>query len=314
MSNFYDLVGSSPCEAPCEKGEKIQTTKSNMKWNDATTNEVSCWAKTGTTYFPVSGMANKIESGVYRCQLSDHGVCFEKMNIQVDNLLNLPDSATKSILNEFQNFWKLSNKFEERGFVFKRGFLLWGPPGSGKTSAVWQLIEILSKKYDGIVLWVDNPQITMEGAKIIRKIEPNRPIVTVMEDLEALVMNYGEHGLLAFLDGETQISNIVHVATTNYPEHLDKRFVDRPSRFDTIMYVGMPSAEARREYFKAKEPSLDYITLDRWVNKSEGMSIAHLREIIVAIKCFEQDEETVFSRLENMKQKISSKDGRKIGF
>src|SRR5581483_10359657 len=145
---------------------------------------------------------------------------------------------------------------------------------------------------------------------VLRRIEPARPMISIMEDLDALVQRHGDHGFLALLDGETQISNVVHVATTNYPEYLDRRFVDRPSRFDTIMLVDMPAAEARRVYFKAKEPALDDVTLARWVKRSEGYSIAHLREVIVAARCFEQPEDEVFQRLDEMRSEAIASDGR----
>jgi SpoVK/Ycf46/Vps4 family AAA+-type ATPase len=106
------------------------------------------------------------------------------------------------------------------------------------------------------------------------------------------------------LDGENQIENVVHIATTNYPYLLDRRFIDRPSRFDTIKKVGMPSAAARKIYFQHKEPELDEEVIDRWVNNSNGYSIAHLREICVATQCLKQPEEHVFERLDKMKEVI----------
>ena len=35
-----------------------------------------------------------------------------------------------------------------------------------------------------------------------------------------MIQNFGEHGLLSLLDGEHQVSNVVVLATTNYPELL----------------------------------------------------------------------------------------------
>jgi len=62
---------------------------------------------------------------------------------------------------------------------------------------------------------------------------------------------------------------------------------DRPSRFDLIKQIGMPSAAARRAYLAAKEPSLDGDTLRIWVERSEGFSISrHLREMIVLCRCY----------------------------
>lgn len=262
----------------------------------------SCWAQTGDSFYPVAGVVDKVPPGAYRCQMSQQGPYIEKMKINIDHLLTLPDSAVEKLLNEFSKFWELRPEFDKRGFTFKRGMLMWGPPGSGKTSGIWQMTQRLIRDHKGIVVFVENPQLATWCLGFIQRIEPARPIVTVIEDIDAMVRQYGEHALLALLDGENQINNVVHIATTNYPHMLDRRFIDRPSRFDTIMKVGMPSADARRVYFKAKEPQLDADTLERWVERSEGYSVAHLREICIATQCFRQDEDAVFERLEVMRQ------------
>jgi len=268
-----------------------------------------CWAQSGDAFFPVSEVVSELPPGAYRCRASQQGPFLEKMPIEIDSLLELPDSAVETLLAEFKKFWTLRNNFSDRGFTFKRGMLMWGPPGSGKTSAIWQMTQALVRLHRGIVVFVEDPNLASICVGLLRRIEPERPMITIMEDLDALVQRHGDHGFLALLDGETQISNVVHVATTNYPEYLDRRFVDRPSRFDTIMRVGMPSAQARRVYFKAKEPSLDNATLDRWVKQTEDYSIAHLREVIIAIKCFDQDENAVFERLDSMRQNRIESDG-----
>ena len=111
----------------------------------------------------------------------------------------------------------------------------------------------------------------------------------------------GESQFLALLDGETQIDRVCYIATCNYPERLDKRFVDRPSRFDTVEYVGMPTAAARRAYLLAKEPSLLGEELDQWVGRTDGFSIAHLRELIVLVRCFDRPLDAAVARLEKMR-------------
>lgn len=262
----------------------------------------SCWAQTGDSFYPVAGVVDKVPPGAYRCCMSQQGPYIEKMKINIDHLLALPDSAVEKLLNEFSQFWELRPEFDKRGFTFKRGMLMWGPPGSGKTSGIWQMTQRLIRDHKGIVVFVENPQLATWCLGFIQRIEPVRPIVTVLEDIDAMVSHYGEHTLLALLDGENQINNVVHVATTNYPHLLDRRFIDRPSRFDTIMKVGMPSAEAREVYFRAKEPQLTDETVHRWVKKTEGFSVAHLREVCIATQCFKQSEEAVFERLEIMRQ------------
>jgi ATP-dependent 26S proteasome regulatory subunit len=55
---------------------------------------------------------------------------------------------------------------------------------------------------------------------------------------------------LSVLDGENQVDKVLNIATTNYPEKLDRRLVGRPRRFDRLIYIDMPNHVVRREYFK----------------------------------------------------------------
>jgi hypothetical protein len=320
MSDFGSIVGTKTHERRHhgESAAQPAPPTADSDWARIAAS-ARCWAQSGDAYFPVSEVVHELPPGAYRCRDSNRGPYLEKMPIEIDSLLALPDGAVETLLAEFKKFWTLRDNFSARGFTFKRGLLMWGPPGSGKTSAIWQMTQELVRLHRGVVLFIENPHLATVCIGLLRRIEPDRPMITIMEDLDALVTQYGDHGFLALLDGETQISNVVHIATTNYPEYLDRRFVDRPSRFDTIMHVGMPSAAARRVYFQAKEASLDADTLERWVTRTDGYSIAHLREVIIAVKCFGQDEAAVFHRLDEMRHQRIESDGtggarRQVGF
>lgn len=309
ISEFFEAVkqGRDGGELIPNRGHQPTAVGEHSNWAQ-TLAAASCWAQSGNSFFPVNDVVKSVPSGAYRCQVSDRGPYLEKMKINIDSLLSLPDSSTEVLLKEFNQFWGLQDSFKKRGFTFKRGMLMWGPPGSGKTSAVWQMTKRIVEDQDGIVVFVENPQVAIWCLTLLRRIEPVRPIITVMEDIDTIIAQYGEHALLALLDGEFQIDNVVHVATTNYPQLLDKRFIDRPSRFDTIMKVGMPSGLARRMYFRSKEPELSEETVERWVRRSDGYSVAHLREICIAINCFNQSEDAVFERLDKMRQVIRLND------
>lgn len=261
------------------------------------------WAVNDSYFYPAPHVANTLPSGLYRCtELHGIGPTLLKTRVDTDDLIPLPDSASAEVLDEIKTFWKLKPEFEKRGFIHKRGVLMYGPPGSGKTSTVQQLISLIIKEHGGIGLYIDSPHLASQCLQMVRRIEPERPIIALMEDIDALVQRFGESEYLSLLDGESQVSNIVFVATTNYPEKLDRRFVDRPSRFDLLKEIGMPSAEARAAYLRHKEPSLTEEEIAEWVDHTEGYSMAHLREMIILCRCFNQAVPDAVNRLNDMRE------------
>lgn len=283
-------VGAAPVQA--DRDDRYQRFFGEKRW---AANHDSFWGA-ASTY-------DQLPAGCYACEYSPNvGYVLTKHYLVLDDLLALPDQATNDILDEFDIFWQRKAEFNARKFVFKRGFLLWGPPGGGKTSTVLLLMQKLIKDRNGVVLLIDRPDFAGGCLQLARSIEKERPIICIMEDFDALVERYGENNFLSLLDGEAQVGNIVFLATTNYPERLDKRFVDRPSRFDTIKEIGMPSAAARRVYLKTKEPTLKKAELEEWVTLSEDFSIAHLKEMIIAVKCLGQGVGEAVGRLREMMQ------------
>ncbi|NJO18646.1 MAG: AAA family ATPase [Thioploca sp.] len=61
-----------------------------------------------------------------------------------------------------------------------------------------------------------------------------------MEDLESILKSNNPSTVLNILDGVNSFDNIVFLATTNYPEELESRIKNRPSRFDRRFYIGPP--------------------------------------------------------------------------
>jgi SpoVK/Ycf46/Vps4 family AAA+-type ATPase len=143
--------------------------------------------------------------------------------------------------------------------------------------------------------------------------EPDRPMIVVLEDIDEIIDKHGEHAILSMLDGENQISNVVFLATTNYPERLGARIVNRPSRFDERIFVGMPGALARKTYLKFAAPALDDETLEKWTEDTSNFSIAHLRELVAATYCLDQKYEDVLKRLRSMTERPKFVDGYRKG-
>jgi ATPase family associated with various cellular activities (AAA) len=257
-------------------------------------------------YMPIGSTAQTLPAGVYETFAIPGMWGVEKLEMNSDGIYILPDMATQIVLDEAKKFWESEARYRKHKLLYKRGILLFGPPGGGKTVAVKLLIEELVKQ-NGIVLLVSSVTLANACLKAIRRIEPNRNLIVVLEDIDE-IMNYnGEATLLSMLDGESNVDNILHVATTNYPERLGPRIINRPSRFDRRVHVGMPTTESRRDYLRqATSSALTAEQLDLWAKDSDGLSIAHLRELVAAVYCLEQPYGEVIERLQEMAKMVKS--------
>jgi SpoVK/Ycf46/Vps4 family AAA+-type ATPase len=261
LDNFNSLVGTGNTGGGRARTAGHPSSEEEGDEEDGKAKDASMWAKQGVSYFPCDEAVAKLAPGQYEiCSSQSAGIYFKMTNGKFDDLIELPDSASEAVIAEIQKFWTKEPHFRRFGFLWKRGILLWGPPGSGKTCCLQQVSQNIIDA-GGIAVYASHPGVTAAGLGIMRRIEPDRPIVVMMEDLDALVQQYGEQDVLALLDGELQIDNVVFIATTNYPERLDKRIVNRPSRFDLVKLIDMPNEEARKVYLQTKNHRLQSATV-----------------------------------------------------
>jgi SpoVK/Ycf46/Vps4 family AAA+-type ATPase len=197
---------------------------------------------------------------------------------------------------------------------------MYGEPGCGK-SGIIQLLSKLIMDKDGIVINVKDEDDVESFTKFIptfRKIEPVRPLVVILEDIDSIAgeNRHQTSRLLNILDGVKQIENVVYIATTNYPEKLQERITNRPSRFDRRYRVELPNEEIREAYIKHKlsEDDLAKINIREWIAKTEGMSLSHLKEVVVSTIVMGRSFEETMENLEGMKKTPSVKKIGDIGF
>ncbi len=256
-------------------------------------------------YDYVQAVAEVLPAGIYRIEVAmGRGLYFNPMTVEGDELLPLPDPHTTRVLQSLEEFWTKKNLFRQFGFLWTRGILLYGPQGSGKSSTLRRAGDLVIEQ-DGIVFYCNNPGLTMHGLQLFRKAEPDRKIIVVLEDIDHQI-NYGdEEELLSLLDGENQVDNVVFIATTNDLSEIPPRIRNRPRRFDDVIEIGMPDAEVRRAYFEIKNPRFtngnDPEELNTWVKVTEGLSVAHLCEMVVAVELLGHDAMETGARLQFMK-------------
>lgn len=283
--------------------------------------DICNWLSLGSDRYSATGkVQSTLPPGMYEINNTQNGLIYQKINVVTDNIFKLADSTSEKVVGSIENFWNSKDKFKKFGVLYKRGVVLYGPPGSGKSISIMMIAHNVISR-GGIVIMTKHPSLSIQGLAEIRKVQPNIPMVNVFEDIDALIDNFGESDLLSLLDGENQIDNVVNIASTNYPEKLDNRFKNRPSRFDEIYKVDMPDNTTRRNYLESitngkLDPHFISENIQKWVEDTQGFSIAHLREMVIGVNCLGGEYELVLKRLKAMmKMKASSIDDKKeVGF
>jgi len=200
------------------------------------------------------------------------------------------------------------------------GILMYGEPGCGK-SGIIQLISKQLIENDGIIINIkdqDDVDHFMDFIATFRKIEPNRPLIVLLEDIDSIAgeNSHSTSRLLNILDGVKQIEDVVYIATTNYPEKLQDRITNRPSRFDRRYKVELPNDEIREAYIRHKltDEDIKNVDINEWVKRTEGMSLSHLKEVVISTIVMGREFEEVMDNLEGLKKAPSIKGSGIVGF
>ena len=253
-------------------------------------------------YYPSSKTNRKLPAGYYELNADSNGrIFFKPVPARDDTLLRFPDSAAKTVIDGITDFWDREETFREYGLPFKRGILLYGPAGMGKTSTL-QIIarEVISK--GGLVLNYHH-NLFSYGYRALRAIQPGTPLVVFIEDIE-LYENQDTIGnanttsaFLNMLDGAENIDRVVFLATTNHPERLSARIINRPSRFDVTIEVPYPDKEMRTIYLSSLGGDID---TGRYARDTEGMSFAHIKELFISTVILGNGYDETLARLKAM--------------
>lgn len=157
----------------------------------------------------------------------------------------LDDGIAESIVKDVRDFLNSGDWYHTRGIPYRRGYLLYGPPGSGKSSFIQALAGELD--YNICILNLSENNLTDDRLNHLMNHIPDRSIL-LLEDIDA-AFNKREQteekgytsgvtfsGLLNALDGVASAEECITFMTTNHAEKLDPALL-RPGRVDFKVLV-----------------------------------------------------------------------------
>ncbi|KAI7752645.1 hypothetical protein M8C21_017732 [Ambrosia artemisiifolia] len=159
---------------------------------------------------------------------------------------------------------KYPNEYEEYGVDLETGFLLYGPPGCGKTL----IAKAVANEAGANFIHIKGPELLnkyvgeseLAVRTIFSRARTCSPCILFFDEVDALTTKRGREGgwvverllnqLLIELDGADQRKGVYIIGATNRPEVMDQAVL-RPGRFGKLMYVPLPNQDERGLILKA---------------------------------------------------------------
>lgn len=205
------------------------------------------------------------------------------------------DSDMKaSLIEDVHGFFNNRQLYKMLSVPWKRGVILHGVPGNGKTISIKALINALSSRPDPIPSLYVKSFDSCRGSKfviqaIFSHARTMAPCLLVFEDLDSLVTDETRSYFLNEVDGLQANDGILMIGSTNHLDALDPAISKRPSRFDRKYHFQLPGEQERIAYCQfwrrklADSKMVDFQDdLCPIIAKmTESFSFAYLKELFV---------------------------------
>lgn len=209
----------------------------------------------------------------------------------IDSVI-LDEGLKEDLLDDMKDFLSSAKWYADRGIPYRRGYLLYGPPGSGKSSVIQALAGELD--YNICILNLSENHLTDDRLNHLMNHVPDRSIL-LLEDIDAAFSDrkqtdeHGYHsgvtfsGLLNSLDGVASADERIIFMTTNHPEKLDPALI-RPGRVDYKELIDNATEFQVRQmflrFYEGKEAECD-LFLAKVVELNQPISTAQLQGLFV---------------------------------
>lgn len=311
----------------------IVTVDISLRWHNSILVEGSARAKRRVAAFVAGVMATASEQNFYRGKKVEFAGRLRFLDVPAtswDSIILDPQTKAEIRANT-TGFLSRRELWDRYGIPPKRGIILAGEPGTGKTL----ICKAIMAEAEGITCITTNAY-GLDADEYVTELyelaQDLSPCIVFIEDLDLIGQSRVEFGyqrgpallsLLTVLDGVEERKEIVTVATTNCLDTLDKALSERPSRFDRVIRLAHPSLEQRRELVSllSRKIPLDQGTQDYIARKAESCTPAQLQEIIYSLAIEGAGEmpgapDFSFSRdhIDSTVSKINGRNRHRMGF
>ena len=209
---------------------------------------------------------------IYRANYSSWNEQMTRLPRPADSVL-LRAGQMEDLLSDVRQFLHRRQWYLDRGLPYRRGYLLHGAPGTGKSSAVLAIASEL--RMDLALLSLSSASLDdNELSELLSDVPPNA--IVLIEDIDCAFIKREQtgdsklsrltfSGLLNALDGVAAGEGRVLFATTNHPERLDAALI-RPGRIDRRFEIGYATKEQARRFFQRFFPDGDPAVCDYFVD------------------------------------------------
>lgn len=199
----------------------------------------------------------------------------------------LPDGLLKRIERQTIEAGIHSEVLRRAGRKIKRGILLHGRPGTGKTLTAMYLASAMENRT--VLVVTGRGQGTIQhSAKLARWLAPS---MVLIEDVDLIAEERSQQNgcnlpilfeLLNEMDGLEDDCDVLFVLTTNRPEVLEPALASRPGRVDQAYEIPLPDAAGRKQLFELYKKGLDMqiSDMDSVIQKTKGASGAFIAELM----------------------------------